>query len=167
MHIKKLLLIIMMTFWVNNYAHSMDANFESIDAKDMQSVISAGDAKVKVVFVFTTWCKYCKIGYLKLKEIASLYSAADLKVIPMSLDEKQSQFENFVQEYNKEKIIPKVYRIKFSSSRDLVKELANAKIEYQGSIPHVTVFNKEGKVLIDGRFEGDYLAALVESLIKK
>ena len=167
MHIKKIFLLVMMTFWVNNYALSAESTYEVIDAKDMNSVISAGDSKVRVVFVFTSWCKYCKIGYLKLKEIASQYSTADLKVIPMSLDEKPSQFENFVRDYNKETIIPKVYRVNYSNSRELVKELANAKIEYQGSIPHVTVFNKEGKALIDGRFEGDYLAALVESLVKK
>lgn len=164
---KRFALSIILLLAVNTTVLAAETNHEIIDAKDITSLLSANDAKVKVAFIFTSWCRYCKVGFQQIKVIASQYSTSDLKIIPISLDDKQSQFESFVDSYNKDLVIPKVYRVNFSNSRELVKELANAKIQYQGAIPHVTVYNKEGKVLIDGTFNGEYLSALVESLIKK
>lgn len=142
-------------------------SFASTEAKEIQSnevkQFFADQKTIKVVFLFTSWCKHCKIGYMKLQEIAKLYDVSKLQILAISLDEEKPALVKFLKEYNKD--LPNVSVYHTTEPRKIISEMNEMNLKYQGSIPHVAVFKKDGKIAIDGQFNGEYLAALIESLI--
>jgi thiol-disulfide isomerase/thioredoxin len=139
------------------------AVYQSITSNDISQLI-AKDQRVKLVFIFTSWCPYCKKGYESLVSIAEKYNSKQLLTIPISVDEKTADLEAFLKQYAKIDIIPNNYKLQDANIE--VTKLSGLGINFGGSIPHVALLDNDNQVIIEGRFDDKYLKALISLLIK-
>lgn len=139
------------------------SGYQAINADELSKLISQ-DQRVKLVFLFTSWCPYCKIGYEKAINITEKYSPKKLLVLPISIDEKTSDLDDFLIKHAKVNAIPVNYRLHGGSAE--IQKLSALGINFGGSIPYIALLDEKNKVIVDGRFDEKYLEVLIAQLMK-
>lgn len=139
------------------------ANYQTVNADALMQVISK-DKSVKFVFLFTSWCPYCKKGYEKVLDLAQKYDHKKLLVIPVSLDENASDLNDFLAKYAKPNIISVNYLL--LGGQPEIQKLTKLGINFVGSIPYIALLDDNNKIIVEGRFDEKYVDAMISLLVK-
>ncbi|MFI4983850.1 MAG: TlpA family protein disulfide reductase [Rickettsiales bacterium] len=133
-------------------AQANAASLNSISTKELHSIVT-DNTDLKLVFFFTSWCGVCKSSLKDLFVLKAKYDANPrVKIIAVSIDDNYYLIHSFVKSLPAS-IDYKVYHLDPYNSTAVANMFRTLNIRYTGSIPHVGLFGKNGKVLADGNYK--------------
>jgi len=131
--------------------NSSAIELQSLSIKGFEKVM-ADKKEITLVFIFTSWCRVCKESFPELLSLSDKYNSDDrVKVIILSLDEKATNLDAMAKKYknNKNKIHCFEEDI---TKKNIGSALFENGIRYNGTIPHITIFNK-GEAIVNDNYE--------------
>jgi len=105
--------------------------------------------EVRLLFFFASWCGVCKSSFNEAIRLQNKYKDKNLNVYLISLDDNSFRLNEFLSRYDD--LDMNVYRI--SKDDNLSNIFERFRINYTGSIPHVTLLNKNGSKIADGPYD--------------
>ena len=141
----------------NKPNHGYSLSFEKLEKGKLKEVINH-QKDIEVIFIFTTWCGACKKSFPQFLKFNNKYTKSDndkVKFTIISLDDDIEKLKKNGLLYNDH--MQKIYYFDPLLDRgSKVKELIEAGISYNGSIPHITIFNnmiKKGMIVASDSYE--------------
>ncbi len=132
----------------------------AVNSSELSSIIDVKNKKISLVFLFTSWCKACSGCFSQVAQLHEKYlKNNDISVHLISLDQKEADIKRFADTFKQYE--GKIIFFKNANGKLLPEAFLENKIEYSGSIPHLTLF-ENGKMLISGNYKLDSIAKYIE-----
>lgn len=129
------IILILLLFDINTYG----AQMELTTSDNLTTVLKKQDNN-KILIFFTSWCPYCKTAIQQ-----TIDSKAIDKTTFISLDKDYSQIKNFALSMPDDIII--YYMM---SQNEIIAFLNRHNIRYSGSIPYISILDKDNVLIADG-----------------
>jgi thiol-disulfide isomerase/thioredoxin len=144
-------------FVSNAYA----AEVKDISVKQLEEELD--NPKVaRLFYLFTSWCSVCRQTIPNAVDVAQSYQGDKFKMVFISLDDGNNPMVQSIADQDVE-----VWRVKQQSPIEVVRAFNKAGIRFQGSIPHISLIDAKGKILVDGGYDVRMLKPIIEELISE
>lgn len=111
-----------------------------VDAKQLDRIISQSSGKGTVLFVYTSWCGYCKKQFPIIEELMNEYGDK-IQFIALSMDRDKLALADFLSQRK----LPSGF-VRYIFSGGLLSELLHSHgITYSGGIPFIALIDTQGK----------------------
>jgi thiol-disulfide isomerase/thioredoxin len=136
---------------------------KEIEPKSFKSV-ALNDSKIKLIYIFTSWCSVCKRSLPQMLSLKNDCDPNKVDIMLVSLDEDETKLIKALKEYENKDFT--IYKIKQDNPKEVLKAFLNAGIFYQGTVPHSTLIDSEGNVVVNGNFQTSSLKKGIKYLLK-
>jgi len=131
------------------------ATLKKIAADDFILSVHNDDKEYQLLFLFTSWCPFCKRAISPILNIAPEIQA-QTNIVLLSIDKYDEQIAEFVAAMPENVVI---YHIdNFDDVQYVFKSLH---IKYANKIPHYTLLNSKKAVLLDGDVSLDSILQII------
>ena len=123
-----------------------------VNRHELKSLLSE-EGKIKVLYVYATWCGACKRNFPEFIKIGDKYvEREDIRIMPVSLDLEYNMLERFIRNQKIFKTST-LYHLPTTAEEhvDVMRTLFKLGILSDGSIPMIAVVDKNNKVVLQGR----------------
>ena len=140
-------------------------NVETVNAKDLENILSAEKGKVVLLNIWATWCSPCTEEFPDLIKLADHYRSQEVKIIAISVnypDEIDSKIVPFLKQAG---VNFPVYVQNYEKQEDLINQLNT---EWSGAIPASFLFGKNGKQadFLLGKHNFDQFRSKIDNILE-
>ncbi len=125
---------------------AMAAELKVLSGEQMIGKIKQDKDKSKVIFMFASWCGFCKQAMAQLVDV----SKGDLKdsvgVFYISLDHDYDALVKFTQNLDQNITIYHMTKVE-----DITDFFNTFSVNYTNSVPHITIIDSGNKTIADGK----------------
>jgi thiol-disulfide isomerase/thioredoxin len=143
---------------------SRSTSLREVTIGDAVKSIDKNRGSVVIFHLYASWCPPCREELPELNELGRVFRDQKVKFILLSLDEKRSQLEAFLQKHRPLSFEPLVM---MPIGADGLAAMRRAGMHFEGSIPFTAVFNPSGK--LERQWSGakhfDTYKAIVDKLL--
>jgi thiol-disulfide isomerase/thioredoxin len=126
---------------VKNYAQS---TLVELDGTGTDALLSQHSGKPALLFVYASWCPYCKKQFAMLKALQSRYASDQLAISYIALDEDAYDLSRFLMDnYPQLPFTP--YHVSPANRESFSTTLIGHGFTPDGAIPHLLLFAPSGK----------------------
>lgn len=117
---------------------------------DMVSTILGApeQAKAKLVFIFTSWCPYCKKQLPSILELAQDYSPDQVEFVFLSVERDILKLSGYMGEHYADNPHPP-YFLLTESHEPFAEAMLALGSQFRGGIPHILLLAKSGKMVAE------------------
>jgi thiol-disulfide isomerase/thioredoxin len=123
---------------------------------ELITAINAAKGKVVLVNFWASWCEPCRLELPELIRLRAAYPEQDLFIMGVSMDENQSQYDNFRKKLG--------FNFPVSRGGDDVARMFGI-----SAIPKLMLYDRKGALAVirEGMIPGNELRMLVDALLAK
>ncbi len=115
-------------------------------ASEVAPMLRDSHGRNSLVFVYTSWCGFCKQMMPDLVDLLKRGKLGDTQVYFLSLDSRRLQLAEYLARHGyDEQFQP--FQVKSSAVNSLEDVLAAGGANYQGPIPYIASFSAQGRML--------------------
>lgn len=155
-----LLLVFLISYIKISYSYEI----KEIPPQEFKNILTNEPNKIKLLYFFTSWCGICKKILPEVVHMHNAYDRDKLEVLFISLDDNDEILKKYLNSFKQLDI--KVFRINQDDPRKVLKGMQEAGIIYHGSIPHFTLINSSGEIVVNGSYKVSGLQKGIEYLLK-
>lgn len=133
---------------VRTYA---DTKLVELNAEKLRAIIQQNSGKPTLLFIYASWCPYCKKQFPIVQAIQARYPAEKLGVAFISIDGDPYELSAFLMEtYSEAPFTP--YHVSDANRPEVDEVLAQYGFAPEGAVPHLMILDGQGKAA--GEFKG-------------
>jgi len=127
----------------------MDKSIITVSPRDLDRIVQSSTGKPVMLFMYASWCGYCKQVMPMLVQMVHNHELDQIEPVFLSVDEQPRSLSKY--------LVYKGYSNAFTpyrldrdfSFRGMSSFVMESGSHYQGSIPYIGFFNREGKLISD------------------
>ncbi len=122
------------------------AELKVLSGEQMIKVVESSKLKSKGIFMFASWCGYCKQSMPEFIQMPNKDLKDKFQVFYISLDNNYDSLVKFSQNLEDNIVIYHMPKLE-----DITAFFNKFHIKYNNNVPHVTVLDQQNKIIFDGR----------------
>ncbi len=138
------------------------ARLTRIRGGELASQIKPGTNAGTLLFIYTSWCPYCKKAYPKITALARKY-AGNITPVALSMDTDEEALAAFLSSQEEPPFLLLIPRE--GEHQGVMEELTRLSPDYAGGVPYVMVLDREGQLFAE--FQGITETSSLENSLKK
>lgn len=143
---KSLQIPLLSLFFILFACNASAADLKILSGQQMIKAINQDKNPSKVIFMFASWCGYCKQALPQLVSLTQGDLKGKLQVFYISLDHNYDAIAKFSQALDQNITIYHMTKVE-----DIMDFFNTFSIKYNNSVPHITILDNQGNTLADGR----------------
>lgn len=123
-----------------------ETSLVSLDDAGLEKILSENTGKPTLLFVYASWCPYCKQQFTTLNALQTGYPQEQLTIVYSALDKDVYGLSQFLMErYPQQPFTP--YHVPAPAREAFDTKLTSYGFTPDGGIPHLFLFDAKGKPL--------------------
>jgi thiol-disulfide isomerase/thioredoxin len=118
----------------------------TIRASEVASLLRNDSGKSSLVFVYASWCAYCKQMMPDLVDLVRGNQLSQVNLLFLSVDNRKLQLATYIAQYGYEDTFTP-YMVKGSAVNSLADVLKSVGGSYNGAIPYIASISSNGRLL--------------------
>lgn len=120
-----------------------DNELAELDAEKLRAIVRQNSGKPTLLFVYASWCPYCKKQFPIIKSLQMRYPAEKLTVAYISIDGDPYELSTFLMEtFPDTPFTP--YHIPDAKRHEVDEALAQYGFAPEGAVPHLMLLDGQG-----------------------
>ncbi len=145
-----------------HFTHASAFEVKEIEPQEFKSTVMI-NSKIKLIYIFTSWCSVCKRSFSQVIDLYKDFDSKEVDIVLISLDDNDAIVKKTFKPFEDQDFT--IYRINQDNPKEILKALLKAGILYQGSIPHATLIDSNGSIVVNGSYQVNSLKRGIEYLV--